>query len=161
MTALICLVGLTLLAGSASADKPLVDNLGWLAGSWTSNQTDGGQGEQTWLGPRDGAMFGVFRLHKDGKLQFSEHLVIAAGMQGVTLTIRRFDANSEPLPAAKGGLERFIVTRATATETVFEAMESRLSEITYRVTKNGMTVQVTPNLGPKAKPVRFDYTRAR
>lgn len=147
-----------ILIPAASARVPLTERLAWLAGSWHSEQADGAVGDQVWLAPVDGTMVGVFRLVKHGKLQFTEHLIVAGGDKGLTLTIRRFGKDHAPLPADKGGVERYVVTRAVDGAVTFETLDGKLDKITYTRTKTGMTVQVVPKIAG-AKPVEFHYKK--
>ncbi len=143
------------LAATAKAKAPTVEGLKWLEGSWTSTQTDGGLGEQTWLAPRAGTMMGVFRLIRKDKVEFAEVLTVTQREYGLVLTIRRFDKGLTPLP----GEAEFTSTSQTATGTVFESKDAKLGRITWRTSKTGMEVQVIP--AGTTKPVTFTYTRVR
>ncbi len=144
---------------TAAAETPSVAQLGWLAQSWQSQQTDGGLGQQVWLAPGGGSMLGVFRLTRRGKLEFAELLTIGPGKDGLTLTIRRLGRTLEPLEG-KRSVTSFRATQITADKAVFESGTAQLTRISYLKTAKGMTVRVVPRVGGAEKPIEFHYTRA-
>ena len=64
---LLCLV----LAAKAEGERPRIDLVSWLAGSWKGEGL-GGQVEEFWSRPAAGSMIGMFRLIQKDKVAFSE-----------------------------------------------------------------------------------------
>jgi hypothetical protein len=65
-----------LMASAAHADAPAKVDLGWLAGRWCS--ADGSASyEESWLAPKGGAMIGLSREVRDGRMRSFEYLLIA------------------------------------------------------------------------------------
>jgi hypothetical protein len=69
-----------------------VDDLAWLAGRWVGEGL-GGTVEEVWSPPLGGGMMGMFRLVKDGKLVFSEHLFLVEKEGRVVMRLKHFDAD--------------------------------------------------------------------
>jgi hypothetical protein len=68
-------------AGEASK----VEDLAWMAGSWTQ-EAGGKVVRETWLPPVQGAMAGVTQTHRPGKPASTEFSTITTGSAGVTFT---------------------------------------------------------------------------
>jgi len=58
-------------AESVDSQKPNIEAVSWLAGSW-SGEAFGGTAEEIWSQPIGGTMMGMFRLVEKGKVTFSE-----------------------------------------------------------------------------------------
>ena len=65
----------------AASPAATVDDLGWLAGQWTS-EGDGRWTEESWSAPRGGMMIGYSRAGRGDGLREFEFLRIAAGEDG-------------------------------------------------------------------------------
>ncbi len=121
-----------------------VEALSWLTGSWVGSGL-GGECEELWGTPRAGAMLGAFRMFKDGKTVFSEHIVVVEEAGTIVLKLKHFD------PELKGWEEKdkcvefpLIVTKER---------EARFDGITYRlVSENEMHVFVA--MAEKDQPVQ-------
>jgi Domain of unknown function (DUF6265) len=61
----------------------------WLAGQYVGHGFDG-EIEYQWLPPRAGALFGTFRLIKDGKTAFSEILTLTEAEGTLVLRVKHF-----------------------------------------------------------------------
>jgi hypothetical protein len=101
---------------SPLADAKLED-LAWLEGSW-SGQVDGDEVDEVWTGASAGAMMGMFRCVREGKVRFYEFMTITKASAQVDLTIKHFD------PALVGWEEkdaaaRFVLTGSTGQQAVF------------------------------------------
>ena len=65
----------------AASPAATVDDLGWLAGQWTS-EGEGRWTEESWSAPRGGMMIGYSRAGRGDGLREFEFLRIAAGEDG-------------------------------------------------------------------------------
>lgn len=103
MKKLILIALLTAGAGLAEDPKPAVrsvNELGWLAGHWTT-EAWGGKGEEFWTAPAAGNIFCVWRFMKDDKLVFSEIISIEQDAErGPVLRLKHFN------PGLKGWEEK-------------------------------------------------------
>jgi hypothetical protein len=61
-----------------------VDDLGWMAGAWRLEEAPGRSNEETWMPPHGGAMLGVHRDVRDGRLVGFEFLRISEDAGVVT-----------------------------------------------------------------------------
>ncbi len=67
-----------------------VEDMAWLAGHWRGEGL-GGQVEEFWTEPQAGQMIGLFRLVKDGKLVFSEHMALVVEPSGaLVMKVKHF-----------------------------------------------------------------------
>ena len=71
---------------------PTVDDLAWLAGSW-SGEAFGGTFEETWNPPSGGTMVGMFKLLRDGRPEMYELMRIAEVDGQVVLEVKHFSAD--------------------------------------------------------------------
>lgn len=67
-----------------------VEDLGWLEGHWRG-EAFGGIGEEIWSAPQDGALMGVFRHLKRGRVAFYEILAIDEAAEGLVMRLRHFN----------------------------------------------------------------------
>jgi hypothetical protein len=117
------LAALMMLTSFAHADEPPLDQLGWLAGCWRSDDAEAGSGEQ-WMPQAGGAMLGMSRTVRGGKTVAHEFMRIAAAADG-RLTF--FAQPSGKPPAA------FVVKTFTDREIVFENPEHEFPQrVAYR-----------------------------
>jgi hypothetical protein len=79
---------------TASAEVPSppasLREMAWFAGNWTG-QGLGGTCDETWTGPAGGAMMGMFRLVKDGKVVFYEFLTLVEHEGSLLLKLKHFN----------------------------------------------------------------------
>jgi hypothetical protein len=101
--------------------RPLVngqlEGLAWLEGYW-SGQVNGDEVDEVWAKAAAGAMMGMFRCVREGKVRFYEFMTIAKGPEQIDLTIKHFD------PALVGWEDkddaaRFVLTESTGKRAVF------------------------------------------
>ena len=73
-----------MLAGSAGGEDsgPAIDDLAWLTGCWQSVGTEPGNGEQ-WMAPAGGAMLGMARVVRDGRMVAYEYTRIVTTDDGL------------------------------------------------------------------------------
>ncbi len=77
-------------APAPAAPSARVEDMAWLAGHWRGEGL-GGQVEEFWTEPQAGQMIGLFRLVKDGKLVFSEHMALGVDASGaLVMKVKHF-----------------------------------------------------------------------
>ena len=79
------LVVVLVLAGSRDWARrgPRSQSLGWLAGSWEGSDGTGVEMEELWTAPKGGAMLGLHRDVKDGRMASFEFMRIESGPEGL------------------------------------------------------------------------------
>ena len=79
---------------TAAADVPspraTIGDMAWFAGKWTGTGL-GGATEETWSAPAAGAMMGMFRFLKDGKIVFYEFLTLVEHEGSLLLKLKHFN----------------------------------------------------------------------
>ena len=82
---------LTLVAAYAQDARPAatLKDVAWLEGKWTGPGL-GGQAEDLWSSPAAGAMPGIFRLVKDGKVVFYELMTMVEVEGSLELRLKHF-----------------------------------------------------------------------
>ena len=75
--------------GTGAAANDELESLAWLEGHWVT-EAFGGLAEETWLPVSGNAMYGVFRLTVDGRLDFSEFLQVTADAGRVVMRFKHF-----------------------------------------------------------------------
>ncbi|HEV8347885.1 MAG TPA: DUF6265 family protein [Vicinamibacterales bacterium] len=74
-------------AADVRSPRATVGDMAWFAGKWTGTGL-GGVTEETWSAPADGAMMGMFRLVKDGKVVFYEFLTLVEEEGSLALKLK-------------------------------------------------------------------------
>lgn len=131
----------------AASPAATVDDLGWLAGQWTS-EADGRWTEESWTAPRGGVMLGHSRSGRGDTLREYEFIRIAAGDDGaiayiampqggapVVFALVRHDGNSATFEnAAHDYPQRIAYARDgdTLTATISAIDGSKARRWTYR-----------------------------
>lgn len=77
-------------AADVRSPRANVADMAWFAGTWTGTGL-GGVTEETWSAPADGAMMGMFRLVKDGKVVFYEFLTLVEEAGSLVLKLKHFN----------------------------------------------------------------------
>ncbi len=76
-------------AGSPVQAVAKIEDFAWMAGHWRGDGL-GGVCEEVWSESLGGSMIGLFRLVKDGKLVFSEHMTLVAEAGSIVLKVKHF-----------------------------------------------------------------------
>lgn len=98
MTRIACIVVLLGISVSAQTGKPTLDDLSWLAGSW-SGETRGIQMEEHWTAPKGSSMVGMHRDVGKGRTMLFEFLRIEQrGDQIVYLSMPNGRSPATPFP---------------------------------------------------------------
>jgi hypothetical protein len=69
-----------------------LQDVAWLSGHWTGTGL-GGVTDENWSAPSAGAIMGMFRLVKDGKLIFYEFLTLVEHEGSLLLKLKHFNAD--------------------------------------------------------------------
>jgi hypothetical protein len=77
---------------AAEPGSTSVEDLAWLAGSW-SGEAFGGTFEETWHPPSGGTMVGMFKLLQDGRPDMYELMRIAEVDGRIVLEVKHFSAD--------------------------------------------------------------------
>ena len=81
----------TLMASTELSPPPAtLQDMAWFAGHWIGSGL-GGECEETWSRPAAGAMMGMFRLLKDGKVVFYEFLTLIEHEGSLLLKLKHFN----------------------------------------------------------------------
>lgn len=82
---------LSLGEGDMPGEGTLAD-ISWLAGYWKGTGL-GGTCDEVWIPESDNAMNGIFRLEKDGSMQFTEYMVIMQAGSSITLKLKHYSGD--------------------------------------------------------------------
>ncbi len=138
-------------AATAAPETPDLDRLAWLAGCWTRDGAETGNGEQ-WSVLAGGTMFGIGRTVKNGR---------TAGFEFMQL--RRRDDGVLTFVAWPGGQDRteFASIRISGDEARFENLDNDFPQrVIYR--RDGDTrllARIEGAIGDAGKAVDFPMTR--
>ena len=100
---------LLLLAPAASSQEAA--SLAWMAGSW-GGAKDGVENEETWTAPRGGALLGVHRDVRAGRMVGFEFLRIDTEKDGLTYWASPGGRPATPFPLKQSGPRRVVFENA-------------------------------------------------
>ena len=132
-------LGLLLVAASPAAK---VDDLGWLAGQWTSEAGEGWT-EEDWTPPRGGVMLGHSRSGRGDLLREFEFLRIAAGPDGGLAYLAQ--------PQGRAPVAFRMVRHDGASATFENAAHDYPQRIVYVRTGDTLTATISAIDGSKAR----------
>jgi hypothetical protein len=134
----------------AAPGKAKLADAAWLAGHWAGPGL-GGSCEEVWVPPLAGSgeMMGMFRLVRDGKTALTEHCVLAADGDSLTLRIRHHDAAFNARED-KDKPTTFRLVRAEKDVLYFDGL-------TLRKTADGLDAFVALSRGGKVTEASFRY----
>lgn len=137
-------------AGTASAWD--LDRLAWMAGTWTGTQ-DGVEMEEVWMAPRGGALLGLHRDVKQGRMVSFEFLRIATTADGTF-----YFASPRAAPPTP-----FRLVELQARRVVFENPEHDFPQrILYWLDEAGaLHARIEGTLNGKPAGEEWTWTRAR
>ena len=129
-----------------------IDKLGFIAGCWTLTRPNGAKVDEQWLPPSGGAMLGLSRTVRDGKLREYEFMRIAPGDDG---KLRYVAIPSGQAEAA------FPVKEIGDKMVAFEAPEHDFPQrILYRlVDKDTLVARIEGSINGQARSADFPYKR--
>ena len=140
------------LAATPPAPAAEIDRLAFIAGCWTLTRPNGAKIEEQWLAPAGGAMLGMSRTVRDGKLRDYEFMRI--------------------LPAADGKLQ-FVAIPSGQAEGAFPMKEIGDNTVTFEnprhdfpqrilyrlVDKDTLVARIEGSVGGQARSADFPYRR--
>lgn len=140
------------LVATPPAPTTEIDRLGFMAGCWTLTRPNGTKIEEQWLAPAGGAMIGMSRSVRDGKLREYEFMRV--------------------LPAADGKLQYVAIPSGQA-EAAFPVKEIGENAVTFEnpqhdfpqrilyrlVDKDTLVARIEGSVGGRARSADFPYTR--
>ncbi len=149
------LVVVLVLGGSSPlvAAPPELSSLGWLAGSWEGRDGSGLEMEELWTTPKGGAMLGLHRDVKDGRMASFEFLRIESGAEGIA-----YLASPRGRPATAFPLKESVAKRV-----VFENLKHDFPQrILYWLTDDGaLHARVEGDQGGKVVGEEWTWRRAK
>jgi hypothetical protein len=110
----------TLKLDGAAPGKATLKDMAWLAGHWRGDGM-GGLAEEVWSQPAGGAMMGMFRLLRDGKVSFYELITIAETDGSLTMRLKHFHPDMKGWEQ-KDDVREFRLVRADEKGAWFEGM---------------------------------------
>ena len=140
---------LALMLLAAPAD---IDRLSFIAGCWSLTRPNGTKIEEQWLAPAGGAMIGMSRSVRDGKLREFEFMRIVPAADG----------KLQYVAIPSGQAEAAFPLKQIAENTVtFEAPEHDFPQrILYRlVDKDTLVARIEGSVGGQARSADFPYKR--
>ena len=143
-------VALLLTSVASAAGTPTgVDRIAWLQGCWTMT-TGERVVEEQWMAPRGGAMLGIGRTVKAGRLVEHEFMIVRE--RGDALV---FEAHPSGQPAAE-----FVARHVEFDAVVFEnAQHDFPQRIGYRKRSSGLDAWVEGTVSGKSRRIDFPYAR--
>ena len=105
-------------ANFAAPISATIDSLAWMAGSWYGT-LDGDPVDEHWSLPAGGAMVGMFRWLKNGKVYLYELLAIEPDADGLVLRLKHFDRGLNGWET-KGSAVAYPLVKAGDQEAAFE-----------------------------------------
>ena len=147
---------LTFSALPQSSEKAIatskVEDVGWIAGCWGMN--DAGKQlsiVEQWMAPNGGAMLGMSRTVRAGKMTDYEFLRIVRDDISVKYVSR---------PSQNTTDTDFRLVRSSANEAVFENLQHDFPQrIIYRRDGEKLTARIEGPSGGKTRGIDFPYTR--
>lgn len=116
----------------AERPKATIRAMAWLAGRW-QGPAFGGTSEEFWSDPAGGAMMGMYRSVKDGKIVFYELLTIVEDAGSLLIRLKHFQPDLKGWEE-KNEVREFPLVKLTDGEIYFDGMTFR------RDGKNSVTV---------------------
>ena len=153
---LIIIAALALLtAGPGVAREPVtvgVDDLAWMAGTWTQTDARGVTTRETWLAPLAGAMAGVGQTTRPGGRTSFEFMSITTEAAGPTFTARLEGRTPTP----------FVLKPGPAGEVVFENLAHDFPQrVIYRRCGEDLCGRIEGVIDGKTRAVDWRYARVK
>lgn len=143
------------LSVSGQGDKPKLDDLKWIAGCWEINQPDKNRFvSEQWMTPLGGAMLGMSRTVRNGKMTGFEQLRIVEDATGIHYISKPSENKEETA---------FKLVKWSASEAVFENPTHDFPQrIIYRFSKpDYLSARIEGTMNGKSSGFDFPYVKAR
>ncbi|MCH9648933.1 MAG: hypothetical protein K0U98_11895 [Deltaproteobacteria bacterium] len=138
------------LADGAASPAAKIGDVAWLTGYWRGPGL-GGECEEIWSHPLDGRMFGTFVLAQEGKVAFSEAMVLVEEEESLVLKVKHFDPNFIGWEE-KDGFVRFPLVH-------LEENVAYFSGLTLRRSGDSLTIHLVIHQKGKRGEVEFHFER--
>lgn len=129
-----------------------IDKLGFIAGCWTLSRPSGAVTEEQWLAPSGGAMIGMSRTVRDGKLREYEFMRILPGADGKLQYVANPSGQAESAFPLKD-----IAENAATFENPRHDFPQRI--LYRRVDKDTLVARIEGSIDGKARSADFPYRR--
>jgi hypothetical protein len=144
--------------------KPIsatIESLAWMAGGWYGT-VNGDPVDEHWSTPAGGAMMGMFRWLKNGKVYLYELLAIEADADGLVLRLKHFDRGLNSWEG-KGQAVAYPLVQVGDQEAAFERGGAyRSTRFVYKRTgERTLTVITEERKGDEVERNEFSYTHAQ
>ena len=142
---------LSLALALRAAEKPTIDSLAWLAGTW-SFERNGRVVTEQWMKPAGGTMLGMSHTVANGKTVEYEFIVIRADAAGDLCYVAKPSGQPEA---------SFKLVRVTAREAVFEnPAHDYPQQVSYTLQDDGtLLAAIDGARNGKARRVEFPYRK--
>ncbi len=140
---------LTLNEGESPA-KANLSQFEWLTGYWTGTGL-GGVCEELWLPHSDNSMHGIFKMSKDGEVQFSEYMILVEEAGTVTLKLKHFSRDLTPWEEKEKWVEFRLVK--------LEGETAFFSGLTYMRSGNDLSVSLRMRAKGKTWTEKFSFSK--
>ncbi len=139
---------------------PSIADLGWMAGTWVREETDGQYLEEVWTAPVNNSLTGMFRWNRGGKPWMCELMTISLDGESLkpVFRLRHFDAALKPWE--KDAPLTYPLAKMSENEVVFEDPNNGSDHprrFVYRRSGDKLTVRLENADG---KGDEFEFTRA-
>lgn len=140
------------LAATPAAAPSEIDKLAFIGGCWTLTRPNGTKIEEQWLAPAGGAMLGMSRSVRDGKLREFEFMRILAAPDGKLQYVAIPSGQAEAAFPVKDIAENAVT---------FENPQHDFPQrILYRlVDKDTLVARIEGSVGGQARSADFPYKR--
>ncbi len=136
-------------ASIAAQAAPTIDDVAWLQGCWRMARPDGFT-EEVWLPPAGGAMIGVSRTVRGGRMTEYEFATVRMIEGKLAYDVKPSGQPQTVFPLAK----------VSPTELVFENPTHDFPQrVIYRKTADGVTGRIEGTLNGQNRAVDFPYKR--
>jgi hypothetical protein len=145
------LIAVLAAASLAAQAPPAIDDVGWLQGCWRMTRPDGFT-EEFWLPPAGGAMIGISRTVRGGRMTEYEFATVRVLEGKLAYDVKPSGQPQTVFPLAK----------VSPTEIVFEnAAHDFPQRVIYRKTADGITGRIEGTLNGQSRSVDFPYRRCQ
>ncbi|MEM9826161.1 MAG: DUF6265 family protein [Planctomycetota bacterium] len=136
-----------------AARETTIDDFAWIAGHWRGKAM-GGEFEETWNPPLGDSMVGMFKLVKDGKTVFTEHIMLHKLEGRWAMRVKHFD-EAFVAKEDKDKAVNFRLERIEKDQIVFDGLKMK------RMDDDRMQIIVRVRNGDQLGELKFDGKRMK
>lgn len=130
--------------------KHQLSELAWLTELWTGEGL-GGTCDEIWMPQMDNAMQGIFRYSKDGKVVFTEYMIIEQLDSNISLKLKHFNKDLSPWEE-KDKWITFELIKIEGTTAYFNGL-------TYSRKEDELTIKLNLHSGDKKWVEEFTFKK--